>query len=87
MFLLFMKKLATDTSAEEIGRIKSILVQNNLKFEMNLTHGRFGSSRDSHVYLKSMPVIYNVAPEPICIYSVYVSRKDYARARQLVWGS
>ena len=78
-----MKKLATDTSAEEISRIKTILAQNNLKFEIWTTRGRTGSDFDSHVYLKSNPVM-NIAPEPVFIYSVYVNRKDYARARQLV---
>lgn len=86
MIILFMKKLATDTSAEEISRIKSILVRNNIKFEMKLTHGRFGGSQDSHVYVKSMPVV-NTAPEPMVIYSIYVNRKDHAHARKLVWGS
>ena len=86
MFMLFMKKLATDTSAKEIGRIKTILVKNNLKFEVWTTRGRTGSDRDSHTYLKSNPVMHGIAPEPVFIYSVYVKYKDYARARQLVLG-
>jgi len=85
MFTLLMKKLATDTSAEEISRIKSILVQNKIRFEIWTTRGRTGSDHDSHVYLKSNPVIHNLAPEPIFIYSVYVKHKDFARARQLVF--
>ena len=59
MFILFLKKLATDTSAEEISRIKSILGQNNIRFEIWTTRGRTGSDHDSHVYLKSNPVIHN----------------------------
>jgi hypothetical protein len=84
MLILFMKKLATDTSAEEIGRIKTILAQNNLKFEVWMSRGRTGSERDSHVYLKSMPVMNGIAPEPVFIYTIYVRRKDYAHARELV---
>jgi len=87
MFTLFMKKLATDTSAEEIGRIKTILVKNNLKFEVMIARGRTGAMRDNHVYLKSSPVMYGIAPEPVFIYTVYVRRKDYARAKQLVLGA
>ena len=86
MFILLMKKLATDTSAEEISRIKYILDENKIKFEIWTTRGRTGSERDSHVCLKSTPVIHNIAPEPMFIYSVYVKRKDFARARQLVFG-
>jgi hypothetical protein len=87
MFTLFMKKHATDTSAEETSRIKSILVQNNLKFEVMIARGRTGSDRGSHTYLKSSPVVYGIAPEPVFNYSVYVKRKDYARARKLVLGA
>ena len=86
MLILFMKKLATDTSAEEIGRIKTILVQNKLKLEVWTSRGRTGSERDSHTYLRSNPVMYGIAPEPVFIYTIYVRRKDYARARQLVLG-
>lgn len=84
MFILFMKKLATDTSAEEISRIKTVLGQNDIKFEIWTTRGRTGSAHDSITYLKSAPVMYGLAPEPVFIYSVYVKRKDYARARKLV---
>jgi hypothetical protein len=84
MFILFMKKLATDTSAEEIGRIKTVLGQNNIKFEIWTSRGRTGSEHDSVTDLKSAPVVHGLAPEPLFIYSVYVKRKDFARARQLV---
>ena len=87
MLILFMKKLATDTSAEEISRIKTVLGQNNIKLEVWTSRGRTGSERDSHIYLKSMPVMNGIAPEPVFIYTVYVRRKDYARARQLVLGA
>jgi hypothetical protein len=82
-----MKKLATDASAEEIGRIKTILVQNKLKFEVMIARGRTGSRWESHTNLRSTPVMYGVAPEPVFINSVYVRHKDYARARELVLGA
>ncbi len=84
MFILFMKKLATDTSAEEISRIKTILEQHSIKYEVWTSKGRTGSDRDSLTHLKSNPVMYGVSPEPVFIYSVYVKRKDFDRARKLV---
>jgi hypothetical protein len=87
MIILFMKKLATDTSAEEISRIKTILAQYEIKFEVWTTRGRTGSDRDSITHLKSNPVMYEISPEPLFIYSDYVKHKDYARARKLVLGS
>jgi len=86
MLILFMKKLATDTSAEEIGGIKTILAQNNLKFEVTTARGGTGSRWDSHTNLRSNPVMHGIAPEPVFIYTVYVRRKDYVRASQMVLG-
>jgi len=85
MFVLFMKKLATDTSAEEFSRIKSILVQNKIKYEITTIRGRTGSDRDAHTNLRSNPVAYNMVRDPMFIYSVYVKHKDFALARQLVF--
>ena len=82
-----MKKLATDTSAEEISRIKTILAKNSFKFEVWTSRGRTGSDRDSHTYLRSNPVMHGIAPEPVFIYTIYVRCKDYARAKQLVLGA
>ncbi len=86
MYTPFMKKLATDTSAEEISRIKTILGQNGIKFEVMIARGRSGSRYESHTNLRSSPVMYGVAPESMFIYTVYVRRKDFGRARQLVLG-
>ncbi len=87
MFNLFMKKLATDTSAEEISRIKTLLAHNSIKFEVMIARGGTGSRYESHTNLRSSPVMHGIAPEPVFIYTVYVKHKDYARARQLVLGA
>ena len=84
MFVLFLKKLATDNSAEEISRIKTILNKNNIKFEVWTSRRRVGSELYSRISISSIPVFHGLAPEPMFIYSVFVKRKDFARARQLV---
>jgi len=86
MLTLFLKKLATDTSAEENSRIKTILEQNDIKFEVNITHTKMRSYAESQVKLGGTPVMHGVAPQPIVIYSIYVKRQDFARAKKLVWG-
>jgi hypothetical protein len=87
MLVIFMKKLATDTSAEGISRIKTILAQNNIRFEIATARGRTGSDRDVQTGLRSNPVAYNLVRDPMFIYTVYVNRKDFTRAQQLVFGS
>ena len=48
---------------------------------------RMKTEHDSHVTLKSSPVMHGDASEPVFIYTVYVRHKDHARARQLVLGA
>lgn len=86
MFGLFLKKLATDTSAEEIRRITSILEKNNLKFEVRTTRtrGTIGSGIDAHAYARANLALYKGASQPSFIYAVYVRRKEIDKARKLI---
>ena len=89
MFGLFMKKLAVDTSAEEIRRTTTILEKNNLKYEIRTTRtrGTIGSALDARSYANANLAMYKGASQPSFIYSVYVKPKDYDRARKLTRGS
>lgn len=88
MLGLFLKKLATDTSAEEIRRTTTILEQNHIHYEVRTirARGTIGSALDANAYATgNIPMYKNAAP-PTFIYTVHVSRKDYTLARKLVWG-
>ncbi len=86
MIALFMKKLAIDTSAEEIRRITTILEQNDLKYDIRTvrTRGSIGSSLDARSYANANLAMYKGASQPSFIYSLYVKPKDYERARNLI---
>jgi hypothetical protein len=89
MLGLFMKKLAVDTSAEEIRRTTTILEKNKIKYEIRTTRtrGSIGSAMDAQTYANANLAMYKGASPPSFIYTVYVKPKDYDRARKLVKGS
>jgi hypothetical protein len=86
MFTIFMKKLAVDTSAEEIRRTTTILEQNRIKYEIRTTRtrGTIGSALDARSYANANLAMYKGASPPSFIYSVYVKHKDYERACTLI---
>jgi len=86
MLGLFLKRLAIDTSAEEIRRITTILEQNSLHYEVRTarSRGSIGSGLDAHSYARANLAMYKGASQPAFIYSVYVRRKDYDLARKLM---
>lgn len=88
MFGLFLKKLATDTSAEEIRRITTILDQHKIKYEVRTTRtrGTIGLGMDAASYAKANLAMYHGAAGPSFIYSVYVSRKNFDIACKLMQG-
>ena len=84
MLGLFMKKLVIDTSAEEIRRVTTVLEKNDIFYEVRTTRSRgtIGSSIDAASYARANLSLYKGASQPTFIYSVYVRRKDYERARK-----
>jgi len=86
MLGLFMKKLITDTSAEEIARVTDLLEQNAIRFEVRTTRSRgsIGSGMDAGAYARGNLAMYKGASQPVFVYAVYVNRKDFEQARQLV---
>lgn len=85
MFGLFMKKLVTDTSAEEIARVTAILEQKQIHFEVRTqrSRGSVGSGLDAGAYARGNLAMYKGASQPVFIYSVYVNPKDFHQARRL----
>ena len=86
MFSLFMKKIAVDTSAEEIRKMTTILEKNNLKYEIRTTRtrGSIGSAIDARSYANANLAMYKGSSQPSFVYSVYVKPKDYDKARKLI---
>jgi len=89
MFSFFMKKIATDTSSEEIARIRLILEKNQIPFSVNSTRSRgvVGSAMDAQSYARANLTMYNQGAQPVFIYTVSVRRKDYALAHKLLYGA
>jgi len=87
MFVLFKKRIAVDTSNEEISRVTTILDQNNIKYELltKRTRGVYGSAYDARSYAGANVAMYKGSTQPTFIYMVYVKRRDYARAHEILF--
>lgn len=81
-----LKKLVTDTSAEEIRRITSILEQNKIPYEVRTTRARgtIGSAFDAQSYAAGNLAMYKGSSQPTFIYTVYVQRRYYYNARERI---
>ena len=86
MFVLFKKKLVVDTSAEEIRRTTTILEQNKIPYELRTTRSRgsITSAIDAQTYARANIAMYKGASKPTFVYTVYVKRKFYDRALDLI---
>jgi len=89
MFVIFKKNIATDTSSEAIRRMTTILEENNIKYEIRTkrTRGAIGAAFDARSYASSNIATYKGASQPSFIYMIYVKKKDYDRASELIFGS
>jgi len=87
MFIWFMKKIATDTSGEEIRRITTLLEENNFKYRLRTIQerGSVGSAMDARSYAQANIALYKGTSRPAVVYMVYVKRKDYDRAFDLLF--
>ena len=86
MFVLFKKKLVVDTSAEEIRRTTTILEQNKIPYELRTTRSRgsITSAIDARTYASANIAMYKGASQPTFVYTVYVKRKFYDRALEMI---
>lgn len=84
------KRLSLDTDSKEAARVWSILKANGIKYTM-VTKGVMPSALRSH-YAKMEAGMYNGAMNYSkyrdinrqFVYIIYVRRKDYARAAELI---
>lgn len=86
MFVLFKKKIVVDISGEEVRRVTTILDKNKIKYDVRSkrTRGSVGSALDAGSYARSNIALYKEAAAPPIVYMVYVRKKDYERAFDLV---
>ncbi len=73
MFVLFKKRIAVDTSNEEISRVTTILDQNNIKYELltKRTRGVYGSAYDAQSYARANVAMYKGSDTAnICLHGV-----------------
>lgn len=89
MFVIFKKRIATDTSGEEVRRITNILEENYIKYEIRTRRSRgvIGSAYDASSYARSNIAMYKGSSTPLFVYFIYVKRKDYAHAKELLFGA
>jgi hypothetical protein len=87
MFIIFKKRIAIDTSGEEVRRITTVLEQNDIKYEIRTKRSRgvIGSAFDAGSYARSNIAMYKGSSTPSFVYMIYVKRKDYARAQELLF--
>lgn len=85
--LFFQKKrLFLDTNAMEFARIKDILAQNGIKYEVKTTVSenamtrKFNSAAAAH-FRQS----YSNFTTQVYLYHIYVKKSDYEKARALVY--
>ncbi|MBR0577342.1 hypothetical protein KCG48_13580 [Proteiniclasticum sp. BAD-10] len=82
------KPLMSDTSAEELARVKDVLKASGIPFEVKTTRtrGTIGTILDVKVYQTYNKFYKNADAHNGFIYTVHVRRSDYAKARKAVYG-
>jgi hypothetical protein len=85
MFVFGKKRIAADTSGEEIRRITTILEQNKIKYEIRTkrTRGSIGTAIDARTYARANLAMYKGAQSPPVVYMIWVKREDYEQAVDL----
>jgi hypothetical protein len=83
---IFLKKLTVDTSAEGIHKVTDKLKEAGIRYQFVTvrSRGSIGSSADAGAYAKSNIAMYKFGEKPGMVYYVFVSRKNYPRAKDLI---
>ena len=83
---IFLKKLAVDTSAEGIRKITDKLKTAGIRYQFVTvrSRGSVGSFADARAYARSNIAMYKFSDKPNMVYYVFVSRKNYQRAKELL---
>ena len=85
--LLFPKQLMLDTDPMELARVKSVLSQNGIPYEVKTTVADNALSRSFNVAagMKWRTGYADMAQQSY-VYKLSVARRDYGRARALAYG-
>ncbi len=85
--LFFPKELMLDTDPMELARVKGILDQNSIHYEVKTTVADNALSRSFNVAagMKWRTGYADMAQQSY-IYRLSVARRDYVRARKLAYG-
>ena len=88
IFLFLHKKLVIDVSSEEIARVTSLLEEIGIDYGLRTmkARGSIGTALASLTYVRSNLAMYKGSRGNAYVYVVYVCRKDYERAKDLVFG-
>ena len=84
--LFFRKRLFLDTDAMEFARIKDVLEQNGIRYEVKTTVGenvltrKFNSAASAHLWQP-----YSKMSAQTYVYYIYVKPSDYKRAKALAF--
>lgn len=86
MLIPFLKKLMVETSAEAFHKACKILDQNGIQYRMQTirSRGTVGRTIDSAAYMRFNLSQSKWGSESPFFYTIYVRRKDYDRANQLI---
>ena len=85
--LLFPKKLLLDTDPMELARVKAILGQNGIPYEVKTTVADNVLSRNFNAAASmNWRTGYSDMAQQSYLYHLSVARKDYGRAKALVDG-
>ncbi len=87
MFVWFKKRIATDTSGEDARRITNISKKMIfiMKLEQNGCEGLQVLAIDSRYHARINQPLYKGSRQLSYVYMIYVRRKDYDRAYDLIF--
>jgi len=87
MFVGFRKRILVDTSSEEARRVTNILDEHKIKYELRTKRprGSVGTALDARAYGRGNISMYKGAGQPLFVYMIFVRRKDFVRAKKLLY--
>lgn len=88
MLFCMRKRLFLDTDATEFARIKAVLAQNGIRYEVKTTVGEnvltrnFNSAAADHMWQP-----YSKMSTQTYLYTIYVRSADYKKAKELAYSN
>lgn len=86
MLFFMRKRLFLDTNAMEFARIKDVLTQNGIKYEVATTVSENAMTRQFNAAAAAhLRQGYSAFSTQTYIYAIYVKRSDYSKAKALAY--